>query len=279
MNHVESSKQALDEFHSERRLWDMTLLNADVVLNRKRQVIRVRTLLKAAAVIGGIIICSTVAYLGFNRSSEVGMITIQAPAGGRTELQLADGSKVYLNGKTTFSYPASFDKGERVVSISGEGYFEVVKSETPFTVKSQRCEIRVYGTVFNVKDYEDESSSSVSLLEGSVSVSLNRQEHLLCPDEMLVFDDLTCKKDSIDNPDIFLWREGYLVFDDAPFEEMIGSLEKYFDVKLQVRNPSIKAYRCTGKFLKSEGLEHILKVLKKTITFEYELSNNELLIY
>jgi ferric-dicitrate binding protein FerR (iron transport regulator) len=290
MDGVESSEAVRKSFYMERRLWDAFLLHTDADADewmraRRRRPPAVRRLARPFARIAAMLaLCflAGMSYYWLASENTVQMLTVQAPAGGRTELLLGDGSRVCLNGGTVFSYPVSFDRKKRAVEISGEGYFEVAKGKAPFTVRSNRCEITVQGTVFNVKDYAGNAVSLVSLIEGAVKVRLRdraQPEMILCAGEQAVFDSLTFTKERIDSYDVFLWREGYLVFDDTPFEEMTGALEKYYDVTFEVSNPRLRAYRCTGKFVKAEGIEHILKVLRKGVDFSYRIESNRIIIY
>jgi ferric-dicitrate binding protein FerR (iron transport regulator) len=292
MDYAESSEAAKKEFLSERKLYDAFLLNTDMnetQLERlsERKVFRIfRPLLRVSAVVALLL---SIAYFThqyyFVPGKTLNRLCVYVPAGGLSELQLPDGSVVHLNSRSTLWYPASFDKHKREVAISGEGYFEVVKGKIPFVVKSNRYEVTVLGTVFNINDYRYDGHSCISLIEGSVKVCLEddkQPEEILRPNEHLIFDGQNYKRGEIDNHDIFLWRNGLLVFDDMPFHEMAGMLEKYFDVRFIIANTDLAVYRCTGKFLKREGIEHILKVLQKTADFKYRYNDNvknEIIIY
>src|SRR5882757_2009931 len=111
--------------------------------------------------------------------------TFSVPRGGQQqEFVLADGSKIWLNAASTLKYPASFNGAERTVELSGEGYFEVTGSAArPFRVRIKGAEIEVLGTHFNVKAYEDESSSKATLVDGAVKVIHGTQSLQLKPGE------------------------------------------------------------------------------------------------
>jgi len=99
--------------------------------------------------------------------------TIETPRGGQYQIRLPDGSKVWLNAASKLIYPVSFNgRGQRVVELSGEAYFEIFKNKLqPFVVKSKNQEVTVLGTHFNVNSYNDEPDTKTTLLEGSVRVS------------------------------------------------------------------------------------------------------------
>lgn len=84
---------------------------------------------------------------------------------------LSDGTKVYLNSETTLKYPAKFAGNERIVMLDGEAYFEVAPdAKRPFIVKTERYDVKVLGTKFDVSAYGDESVSSTTLVSGKVSI-------------------------------------------------------------------------------------------------------------
>jgi len=99
--------------------------------------------------------------------------TIETPRGGQYQVRLPDGSKVWLNAASKLIYPVSFNgRGQRVVELSGEAYFEIFKNKLqPFVVKSKNQEVTVLGTHFNINSYSDEPDTKTTLLEGSVQVS------------------------------------------------------------------------------------------------------------
>jgi ferric-dicitrate binding protein FerR (iron transport regulator) len=279
MDYVDSSEKARNEFLRERKLWDAYLLNTDLdteqlvsALRTSKHPFMVRYFSRIAAIfILGLL--STALAWHYLPTKNTDMLTMQTPLGGQTELTLSDGSRVHLNGGTTLSYPVAFGKKTRLVEITGEGYFEVTKSNIPFIVKSNHYEVKVMGTSFNVHDYEDETLSSVALIEGSVKVQANdvaKQEIVLKPGERIVLDKQSLTKENISNYDVFLWRDGFLVFDDNSLRNMIGAMEKYYNVRLIVSNTDFLDYKCTGKFIKSEGVDHLLKVLRKSIRFTYK---------
>ena len=99
------------------------------------------------------------------------------PKGTFYHLVLSDGTKVWLNADSKIKYPVSFGQDKREVSLRGEGYFEVAKDSTrPFIVSTDKMDVRVLGTTFDVNTYEDEGKSFVVLVEGLVEVSAGKGE-------------------------------------------------------------------------------------------------------
>ena len=110
------------------------------------------------------------------------MNTITVPAGQRANLTLADGTNVWLNARSEMRYPAVFTGNKREITLDGEAYFEVTHNEDkPFVVQTNKCNVEVLGTKFNVEAYSDSEDFCTSLMEGSVRVSDKRN-----PSETLV---------------------------------------------------------------------------------------------
>jgi len=105
---------------------------------------------------------------------KVAMTSVATPRGGQYQITLPDGTKVWLNAASNLSFPSTFQGlGNRKVELSGEAYFEVAKDKKhPFIVLTEKQEVEVLGTHFNINSYADETSTKTTLLEGSVRVSL-----------------------------------------------------------------------------------------------------------
>ena len=100
------------------------------------------------------------------------MNTIKVPAGQRANLTLPDGTNVWLNARSEMRYPAVFTGNKREITLDGEAYFEVTHNEDkPFVVQTNKCNVEVLGTKFNVEAYSDSEDFCTSLMEGSVRVS------------------------------------------------------------------------------------------------------------
>ena len=90
---------------------------------------------------------------------------MQAPKGQRVYVTLADGTTVWLNPCTRLKVPNVFDARQRIVELEGEGFFKVMKNaEAPFIVKTDKYDIRVLGTEFNVFAYPDRDDFETELV-------------------------------------------------------------------------------------------------------------------
>ena len=99
------------------------------------------------------------------QSAEVKYNTLIVPRGGEFSLELADGTRVWLNTESKLRYPVAFTGEERRVEMDGEVYFEVAKNrEKPFVVTVNGVDIRVLGTSFNVSAYQEDVAVSYTHL-------------------------------------------------------------------------------------------------------------------
>ena len=194
------------------------------------------------------------------------------PSGQRALLKLHDGTTVWLNARSTLRYPNHFDKKERRVELDGEAFFEVKRNEeAPFIVSTEKANIKVLGTKFNVFAYKGDEEFNASLVEGSVKVYSgdNDAEALqIAPHECVFWTGEKLEKSYYDNTDFLLWKEGIYAFDDVPFSEIIRKLELYYDVKIIVKDQSIYNWEYTGKFRQRDGIDQILHMIQKIHKFK-----------
>lgn len=204
--------------------------------------------------------------------------TLFVPAGQRAELSLADGTKVYLNAKTTFIFPNQFSNNERKVQLYGEAYFKVTTNKSrPFIVQTHNYDVKVWGTEFNLMAYADKGIFDVELLEGSVEVLHKNQSDglFIKPNERIFEEYNQLKIDTIKHYNHFLWREGIISFENDTFLEIANMLQLYFDVSIDIKSKNILNYHCTGKFRMKDGVEHILKVLQLKYFFKYDYNDTK----
>lgn len=195
------------------------------------------------------------------------------PVGQRALITLSDGTKVWLNSQSTLRYPNYFSETHRSVQLSGEAYFEVAHRENyPFIVRTNKANVEVMGTKFNVFSYNNSRVFTTSLLEGSVKVYKNGEASdaiVLKPHEKLDLVDNAFSKSDFDSEDFLMWKDGIYFFDDLPFNELVSKLELYYDMKIIQKNKSLNKYRFSGKFRQRDGVENVLRTLQKINNFSF----------
>lgn len=201
---------------------------------------------------------------------------IHVPTGQHVEIMLADGSKVWLNSGSTLTFPSKFNGKKRMVELDGEGFFEVKSDkEHPFIVSTSKYQVKAVGTSFNIYDYQDSPQFEAALLNGKVEVTTNAKKSSVViptPNQRAALCQGVLKVKPIENANNYLWRKGILYFNE-PLLEVFDKLQEYYDIEFQIRNSSLtrKSPYCTGKFRAKDGLEHIIRVLKETNHFDYQI--------
>lgn len=197
---------------------------------------------------------------------------LSVPAGQRAMLTLDDGTVVWVDAKSTLSYPGTFAGNTREVTLTGEAYFEVASDpDNPFIVKTGNFRTMAVGTQFNVFAYD--GFYEVSLVEGQVKVyEADRIDNAvtLAPREKAIRTDGQFVKTTMSDFENFLWKEGIYSFDDVPFPEIIEKLQLYYDVRIIVENKTLLTRKYTGKFRQRDGIDNVLSVIRKVYPFSYQ---------
>lgn len=255
--------------------------------NNKRRIKLVREFLKIAAVFLLALGCYHL-FLSPGmqiQNTNVALQTVYAPEGQRAEVVLSDGTKVWLNAKSSITFPNDFSGAERLVKLDGEAYFDVTHDDLKkFVVKTDEYQVKVHGTEFNVNAYSNSSVFETALIAGSVEVVSNAtaESIMLSPNKKVYAENNKLVLTDLESQDQFLWKKGILFFENQDVKDIFEKLELYYDVKIEVRNREILSnkYQYTGKFWSKDGIEHVLKVLQLRHNFKYTKDEmNNITIY
>lgn len=209
--------------------------------------------------------------------------TVVVPKGQRVSLLLSDGTTVWLNAESRFSYPAKFSEKYRTVQLEGEGYFEVAHdAECPFTVKLPMLNVRVLGTKFNAKAYQDEPSW-ITLKEGAVEVSTldHKSKERMVPNDQVYYtisDGLVLIRSSA-QADVDSWTTGDLRFDNKTLKEMAKAIERRYDVKIKIMDSSLVEEYFTCHFRKDLTIDQAMELLKETRRVNYRIEKKTVYLY
>lgn len=224
---------------------------------------------------------SLVALLEKNSQS----LVVSTKLGERAQVQLPDGSTVWLNACSKLEYRKSFFSPKRKTQLSGEAYFDVAHNRLfPFIVTNDGSEIKVLGTKFNVRCNEDENHITTSLMEGSIQFSdVNVESSVkLKPNERLFFDKKTHQfkiDEIISKEDVTAWISGKLLFENNSLEEIARSLEKHYNVHITFDDDNAKNIRFTAEFEMADNIYQIFSILELTNTFTYQINNRDIVIF
>ena len=191
--------------------------------------------------------------------------TMTTPRGGKYDLQLSDGTKVWLNASSSISYPITFTGAERRVTITGEVYFEVAKNKAmPFKINvNGQEEVQVLGTHFNIMAYNDEASVKTTLLEGSVKIIKNKMTGMLKPGQQaqLATDGKLSITDDADINAVMAWKNGQTLFVNEDIKTIMRRVSRWYDIDVEYQG-DMPGRLFTGGISRESNLSVLLKVLE-----------------
>lgn len=209
--------------------------------------------------------------------------TLFTPKGVRAKLKLSDGTEVNLNSNSTLRYSDGLENGIRNVELDGEAYFDVAHDkEHPFVVTARGLKVKVLGTSFNMNTY-DRNKIETTLVAGRVELAgdkANSSSVLLKPGYRAVYSDksgaMPVKK--VNTSYITAWKDGSIMLCDTPMSDVIVSLERWYGVKITVRDKAIYQYSFTAS-LKDKSLSEVLKLLRISSPIGYKINGKQVVIY
>jgi transmembrane sensor len=189
--------------------------------------------------------------------------TIETPKGGKYQIILPDGSKVWLNSVSSLRFPAVFNGKERNVELTGEAFFEVAKNkEKPFMVKTNAMSVMVTGTQFNVMAYSDEKYTATTLVEGSVNVSNKTSNMVLRPGEQVVSNEgAKLSKNIVDVEQNIAWKNGLFQFSNSDMRTVMNQISRWYDVTIEYKS-SVPEKHFGGYISRESKLSQVLKMLE-----------------
>lgn len=205
------------------------------------------------------------------------------PAGARYQLQLEDGTRIWMNAVSKLRYPVVFGTDERRVTLSGEAYFEVAEDiNRPFIVETNGYEISVLGTRFNVSTYEQDAYMETALVDGVVRVSPRQGDPLILqPGQKVKIDHSTqtLEVKTVDTRFYTSWKDGVLHFNKVSLEELMVKLERWYAVEIEFRNPEAKELIYSGAMENSRKIEFLLNLIEQTADVEFEIENDRIIVH
>lgn len=215
------------------------------------------------------------------QTQEVENHTVVVPEGKDMKLTLADGTQVWLNANSRFTYSTSFIGKERKVSLQGEAYFKVAHdAQHPFIVHAGDMQTRVLGTEFNV-DASDASHPHVTLVEGSVSVSsMNHPANkVIVPGEDAALNAQgEIKVSHVDTHDVACWREGVELFDNVSLRDILVRMGSWYNVNVVCHDDAALNAHLRYMYDRKQSLEEAVKMLNQISNDKIKLHNNTILV-
>jgi transmembrane sensor len=269
--------------------------------------------LAAASIIGlSLFIVSQFLNTASQKIATVAPYEISTKYGSKTKLLLPDSTVVWLNSGSKLTYDNNYGKTVREVKLVGEAYFDVVKNAAkPFIIHTDKMDIKVLGTAFNVKCYPGEKTMETSLIHGSIEVTLKTRQSekiILKPNEKLVLSNENHYQSSPQNkndtgtrstaiePQALVsitpvtytttenaiietaWLQNKLVFNKETFEDLALRMDRWYGVSISFKDERLRKTRITGTF-ENETVQQALDALRYTTKFNYTIKKNEITIF
>lgn len=248
-------------------------------MNKDKQPLRLpnrrflgRNVRRIAATIALLITSSIACYYVWNdirvAGQDVILCQMEVPLGSQTKVVLPDGSVVCLNSGSVLKYDPAFARNkEREVYLVGEGYFEVHKNvDKPFIVHTEDLNVKVLGTVFNIRAYKEEPNIEVALVEGRVNVFSKSETNgnvVLKPNQRAVYDKQSKKlfSDTVDAESTTQWTTGRLSFVNTLLVNIMKDIERKYNVRIIMESESMKSEIFSGSISSKLTLDEILDYL------------------
>lgn len=282
---LDESEKHKEVLVRERMVFDAMIVSGGITDRQSVQSRKKRTrvvfmeLLRVAAVI--LVMFLVGGYIYVRKMEEIRLANniVTVPVGQRVNLQLSDGTSVWLNASSEIIYPAYFSGSTREIHLNGEAYFEVEHNASkPFIVHTETFDIKVLGTKFNVEAYKGMEGFTTALMEGSVEVTdrKNKDKSVrLYPAQKVAFRNGELCKSPIDNYDVYRWREGLICFKETRFADLMRQLEKNYGVRILINNEAVKEKVFSGKFRTTDGIDNALRLLQKEGHYTFEWDENK----
>ena len=203
---------------------------------------------------------------------------IETPIGGKYQVNLPDGSKVWLNSSSSLRFSALFNGHTREVEQSGEAYFDVSKNKgKPFRVITKDQIVEVLGTQFNINSYSDEGPIKTTLIEGSVKIIYKDKVVLLSPGQQFQPKELVSAVVEADTEEVVAWKDGYFVFKNEDIKSIMRKLSRWYNVEVSYSG-DIPEVGFGGNISKSKDISEVLDVLQLTNAIHFKVEGRRITV-
>lgn len=202
--------------------------------------------------------------------------------GATQDIVLPDNSNLTINANTFIEVEADFNDNNRIVHLVGECYFDIAPiKEKAFIIKNKNIEVKVVGTSFNVKSYEEDRFVEITVTSGKVALEVANEgvQLFLHPNERFVLDKTTgsFEKKIVDSNKYTQWRQGLLYFERTPLTEVVKTLNRIYQEQITLKDVTSDFY-ITG-IHDNKDIESVLKSIEYTTNLKYKKVNNEYIIF
>lgn len=206
--------------------------------------------------------------------------TLSTARGETYMILLPDGTKVWLNSASSLTYLTNiYETKTRNVKLDGEAYFEVFKNHNhPFVVQTDKQEVEVLGTHFNINSYSDEGTTATTLIEGSVKVSIGNLKQILKPGQQALNTGSTLKVTEPDIESITDWKEGDFYLDNINFKTAMRKIARWYNVEV-IYDPSVSdRIKLGGWISRNKNLSAVLKLIESSSQVSFKIEGRKIYV-
>lgn len=206
---------------------------------------------------------------------------ISTPAGGQYQINLPDGSKVWLNAESSLKYPTVFNKATREVELKGEAYFEIARNVSmPFVVSTNTSgkaqQVTVLGTHFNINSYTNEKETRTTLLEGKVKVAAGGESKTLQPGQQAILGE-TLQVANVDPMLAVDWKNGNFYFNDESIYSIMRKLARWYDIEV-IYQGNVPDISFGAEMTRDKKLTEVLKVLERAGGIHFKIEGRRVTV-
>jgi ferric-dicitrate binding protein FerR (iron transport regulator) len=276
-------------FHSNQKKYEVTpelkiLKNRIEIQNPDRSIQLINVLKIAAILLITFGLGWSSQYISLSNKQqpvEVSTQDITVPKGQVNQIFLADGTRIWINSGSRLTLPSVFAPNERVIKLNGEAFFEVAKDKKrPFIVKVNGQQIKVFGTSFNVRAYDNSTKIETTLETGQIQLQVGNETKMMNPGEQSLFNktekQLVINK--VDPVTFSSWKDGRYEFQNEDLMEVFKVVERWYDVEITYDENTFKEMHFSGVIKRNKDAKHFLDLLNLTIPISYEIHGDKIKI-
>lgn len=218
-----------------------------------------------------------------SNSSSTSFNQLLVPYGKTSSIILSDGTKIWVNSGSRVIYPPVFADQKREIYIEGEVFLDVTHNKNvPFIVKTDKLEVCVLGTSFNVSAYKNDDAQSIVLATGSVSINeINKTNTtIIKPNQKFTYENSTAISytEKVDILNYISWKYGFLQFEKENLNSILKKIERYYNIPLAYQSKELNHITLSGKLDLKENIEETFRIISITAPIKYQIGKDEIKI-
>ena len=251
--------------------------NIQIIIDKQQSIHVDKNMANISIEKGGVIMVDDVQVANLKESEKITNSQIVVPYGKRSHMTLPDGSALWINSGSRVVYQSDFEE-KRHLYVDGEIYLDVRRDTShPFIVKTNRIEVKVLGTKFNVSDYHNDAQSSVTLVKGSVEVVAGKNSTKLSPNQRLAYESGLVDVKNVDVTPYICWKDDIINFNDMKLHDILRTLSRYYNIPIEGIE-SLDNEVCYGNMDLNMSIDEVLESISHTVELSYRREGNKIIV-